>query len=227
MGLEKWRADDRRRRSRRGDAFNGILTGKGFTLIELLMVIVIIGLISAVSVPTFRGYMQIQKLNTAARDIVTNLRFARLKAVSEKNQWVVLFMIGQQRYFMFADDGGGNGLPDDPRFIEDNRGNMQPDPNERTFGPYDLPGGVVFGMVTAANLPNGITISQPVSFSGSPPRIVFYPDGSARETGVIMMHLSERILETNPEEQRAVVLYRPTGFARAFKYNPAGNPSWK
>jgi len=90
-----------------------------------------------------------------------------------------------------------------------------------------LPGGVTFDYVTADGLPNEITTSSPVSFGGSPPRIVFYPNGSARETGVIMIHLIERIQDGNPIGQRAVVVYKPTGSSRTLKYNPAGNPQWK
>ena len=201
--------------------------GRGFTLIELLMVVVVIGLITGLSVPSFRGFMEIQKLNAASRELVTNLRFARLKAVNERNQWVVLFSLPRRSYWLFADDGGGGGIATDPAYIEENRSNLQPDPNERVYGPYTLPGGVVFGMVTAANLPNDLTTTQPVSFAGAPPRIVFYPDGSARETGVIMLQTRERLLAGDASEQRAVILYRPTGFARAFEFNPAGNPSWK
>ncbi len=205
----------------------GRLPGAGFTLIELLMVVVIIGIVTSVSVPTFRGYMQIQKLSAAERELVTNLRYARLRAVNERNHWVVLFGLAARSYVVFADDGGGGGLVTSPDYVEENRNNLRPDPGERVVGPFTLPGGVVFGMVTAADLPNGITITSPVSFAGSPPRCVFYPNGSARETGVIMIQLSERLQSGDPRGQRAIVIYKPTGNARSFEYNPPGNPTWK
>ncbi len=199
----------------------------GFTLIELLMVVVIIGIVSSVSVPTFRGYMQEQKLSAAEREMVTNLRFARLRAVNERNSWVVMFNLAGQSYIIFSDDGGGGGLATSPVYFEENRDNLRPDPGERVFGPFDLPAGVVYGMVTATDLPNGITVSAPVSFAGSPPRIVFYPNGSARETGVIMLQLSDRLRENDTRGQRAIIIYRPTGNARSFEFNPSGNPTWK
>ncbi len=199
----------------------------GFSLIELLSVVVIIGILGSVTVPSLRGYLQSQKIGAAARDMISNLRFARLRAVNEKNPWVVLFQINQRQYIIFADDGGGGGLVTSPNFEEDNRGNLSPDPGERVYGPFSLQGGVMFGMVTAAELPNGITTAEPVSFGGSPPRVVFYPNGSARETGVIMLHLSERVESLDPTGQRAIVLYKPTGAARSLIYNPSGSPRWK
>lgn len=199
----------------------------GFSLIELLSVIVIVGILGSVTVPSLRGYLQSQKVGAAARDLISNLRFARLRAVNEKNPWVVLFQIGQRQYIVFSDDGGGGGLATSPNFEEEHRGNLRPDPGERIYGPFNLKGGVMFGMVTAADLPNGITTSVPVSFGGSPPRVVFYPNGSARETGVIMVHLVERVESLDPTGQRAIVLYKPTGAARALTYNPSGSPRWK
>jgi hypothetical protein len=128
---------------------------------------------------------------------------------------------------VFSDDGGGGGVADNPNFQEANRNNLRPDPNERVYGPYELPGGVSFGSVVSANLPNGISTTTPVSFAGAPPKIVFYPNGSARETGVVMLQLSERIRANDARGQRAIVLYRPTGASRSFEYNPDGNPYWK
>ncbi len=205
---------------------SGARTG-GFTLVELMVSVVIVGIISSVAAPTFRGYMQIQKLSTGARDLVTTLRFARLKAVNERNQWVVMFQVANNQYIVFSDDGGGGGLATSPDYVEDNRANLRPDPGERVLPVRELPGGVQFGYVTAEGLPNGITTTTAVSFGGSPPLIVFYPNGSARETGVIMLHLSAMITEQDPTGSRAVVIYKPTGAARALKYNPAGNPQWK
>ncbi len=199
----------------------------GFTLVELLVVVVVIGIMTSVSAPTFRGYMMNQKLSAATRDLITNLRYARLRAVDERNPWVVMFQAASRQYIVFADDGGGGGVSTAANFIEENRGNLTPNPGERVLGPFSLTAGVLFGYVTADNLPDGISTTVPISFGGSPPRIVFYPNGSCRETGVVMLQLSERIRENDPLGQRAIVLYRPTGAAKALTWNASGNPAWK
>lgn len=199
----------------------------GFTLIEMLMVVVVIGIVASVSAPTFRGYMMSQRISAASRQLVTNLRFARLRSVDERNPWVVLFMRTSNQYILFSDDGGGGGIATNPNYNELNRSNLRPDPGERVYGPFTLTGGVTYGMVESSGLPNGITISNAISFSGSPPLIVFYPNGSARETGVIMLHLNERLRNVDPTGQRAIVLYKPTGAARSFVYNALGDPTWK
>ncbi len=203
------------------------MAAAGFTLIELLMVVVIIGIMGSVTVPTFRGFMQEQKLNAASRDLITNLRFARMRAVNERNQWVVMFNRAARSYVVFSDDGGGGGLATSPNYLEENRGNLRPDPGERVYGPFELTGGVDYGIVVSSGLPNNVTVSNAISFAGSPPVIVFYPNGSARETGAIMLQLSDRLRTGDATGQRAILLYRPTGAARTFQYNPGGSPLWK
>jgi prepilin-type N-terminal cleavage/methylation domain-containing protein len=54
----------------------------GFTLIELLAVIMIAGLLAAISVPTFRGILKGSALNTAASSLTNTLSLARQMSIA-------------------------------------------------------------------------------------------------------------------------------------------------
>ena len=43
--------------------------GRGFSLLELLLAITIIGILSAIAIPSYRGYLDNNKVNTAISDI--------------------------------------------------------------------------------------------------------------------------------------------------------------
>jgi prepilin-type N-terminal cleavage/methylation domain-containing protein len=160
---------------------------KGFTLIEMVVAISILGLILAVGTPPVVRFLRHFQSRDAAQVVTGILRQARSKAVHEKNNFVVSFNIGGGTITMLDDDGGGNGNPSDAGFIATNRGNGLADQGERIYGPYRLPEGQVFGLVAGTVGADGAYVTSPVTFSGSPPRVIFYPNGSTNEEGLIFV----------------------------------------
>ena len=76
---------------------------KGVTLMELVVVVVVIGMMSALAVPSFLNYSSKMEAKSTARDIVSTLRMARSKAISERVQYGVFFDAGNRRCIYFKD----------------------------------------------------------------------------------------------------------------------------
>jgi type II secretion system protein H len=81
----------------------------GFTLIELVITAVVVGLIAALAVPSFYRSMQKLKLNAATREIVSDLRWARSKAIATRKQVGINLDFANKQYSVFFDtDNPGN-----------------------------------------------------------------------------------------------------------------------
>ncbi len=80
----------------------------GFSLFELIVVLFLAALAAAVVVPSFTNGMEGLRLNTAARDMVTKLKQARSRAISEQRVFRVAFGSPEQEgaNYSITDDYG-------------------------------------------------------------------------------------------------------------------------
>jgi prepilin-type N-terminal cleavage/methylation domain-containing protein len=76
---------------------------RGITFIELMTVVAVIGIMAAMAVPSFLTYMPKLRVKAAARDVVSQLRLARSKAVAERRPFGVAFNVGNGSVITFAD----------------------------------------------------------------------------------------------------------------------------
>src|SRR6056297_797559 len=98
---------------------------KGFTLIEVIVVTVIIGILTAIAIPSFRGFTRSSQVTSAANDLVSALNLARSEAVTRGTTATVCKSANQtacvttgdwdQGWIVFVDDNGniaerGNGV---------------------------------------------------------------------------------------------------------------------
>ena len=80
---------------------------RGFTLIELIVVIMLMGIITMIALPGFQSWMAKSRLNGAARQIMSDLMNARMKAASENNRFILTVINNHQ--YTILDDNNNNG----------------------------------------------------------------------------------------------------------------------
>jgi type IV fimbrial biogenesis protein FimT len=83
----------------------------GFSLLELMMVIAVFAIVVAISIPSYIGWREENKLRGAANQLKGDLELARMRAVREGAYVVVQFTA--DKYTIFVDNGAGAGTAGD------------------------------------------------------------------------------------------------------------------
>ncbi|OGC81050.1 MAG: hypothetical protein A2W07_04910 [candidate division Zixibacteria bacterium RBG_16_43_9] len=76
---------------------------KGFSFIEMMIVVVIIGVMATLAVGKFDKFFRQQRLKSAGRDLLSDLRLARSYAISGRAQYGIYFDQNARQYVLFKD----------------------------------------------------------------------------------------------------------------------------
>ncbi|HSE40002.1 MAG TPA: GspH/FimT family pseudopilin [Acidobacteriota bacterium] len=207
----------------------GARSNKGFSLIETLIVIAIIGVLVAISVPALGRYFQEYRLNAAAREIKSSIQFARLKAVTSNFNVTFTYNIGGSGTpdtYQVTGSENVNGGSLDPwedlngNGVADGLADANDDPSDGAERPtlYQEDKRVIygnFGTTGVSTLPTGSSDLSPTS----PIQITFTSKGNFSST-----YAGNCISLQNTMNMVQAVCVYPGGYTRLFKRQDSG--SW-
>ncbi len=177
----------------------------GFSMIELLIVIVIIGLMTAIALP--RSSISTYQANTGAQVVSSTLSYAQRQAISRQADTRVAFDLPNKRMRIHEDRDNDNVI----------------DAGERvTFA--NLPEGVMFGRGTAAPRAIGGQVVTFTRAQGILPVLIFRRDGTASEEGGVYITTIAGLAVDRTAAVRAVEISRATGRSTWFSF---GTGVWK
>lgn len=77
---------------------------KGFTITELLIVLTLMGILSAVSMPTLKGFAVTRRLKASAHTVRSLLAFARDMAITDRTAHLVVFDLDNNRCWLASSE---------------------------------------------------------------------------------------------------------------------------
>ena len=83
----------------------------GFTLYEMMVVIAIIGVLAAITMPSFLSWLTAHRLRGASINLIADMEMAKIRAIRENTFVAVQF--GTNQYRIFVDNGSGGGVAGD------------------------------------------------------------------------------------------------------------------
>ncbi len=192
---------------------------KGFSLIELLIVIAVTGIAAGFAIPAYFNLKPGFKVNGAARQIMSDFMWARMKSINENNNYVIVFGTGSagtysdNTYYIYDDEDSGFS---DPTTDQDS------DELAKTVVISDNYTGVSFDFIPGMKKTSSGTLAAgdyPVTFttSGGIRWFRFSPTGRANKGGTIYIMIDDDVSSERDDRARAVTMIT-TGRAKIRRY---------
>ncbi|OQZ03317.1 MAG: hypothetical protein B6D35_00060 [Candidatus Brocadia sp. UTAMX2] len=83
---------------------------KGFSLLEMIIVLAIISVLAGTTISVYITMKPVLRLNGATRQIMGDLMWARMQAISQNNEFKIIYNNNHQ--YSILDDDNNNGIRD-------------------------------------------------------------------------------------------------------------------
>jgi prepilin-type N-terminal cleavage/methylation domain-containing protein len=163
----------------------------GFTIIEMVIVMLLFGVMAAVTVPRAMRTSPHQEVHQAARQVMRDLESARLRAISAKRVVRVSFYTSKKFYAAFMDVTSDRTGVISETVSEARASRFLVRASDSGIPGADVSKRVKFGVGGASSGPRGESLSGPVAFDDDrlefDPRGMLRPVAGVRKGGVILI----------------------------------------
>ena len=190
---------------------------KGFTLIEVSIVIFIMLMMTAATVPLMKNFAESTKLRTTARSIRNLMEFARSSSIAERANYIVMFDPANREYWLtreeLLEESAGGTIIDTSRISlaeslsilsensdsDENSSNSNENSSKGSSEKQVLNGSRTGGILgIPKELPKDVEIAQLSSIRSSNTNnnmdyVTFYPDSTAEDFEVYLQGATGKV----------------------------------
>ena len=181
----------------------------GFTLIELVIVISLMGIISAIAAPQIYQIMPAVRVNSASRQVVSEMHLLKMRAISENRKYRIIFGTPTRNQYSIQQDG--------------NRDDDYSDACDTIVKTETLPPGIIFGTNANKNTSGSVlTCADDGICFGTDNGASFKPGGTA-DCGSVYLIPEEDKRSGRNDRMRAISI-NSAARIKAWRYKGGSSP---